>query len=339
MEEVSKKYLLLALLVVLAGLGKREQPTESSTPAHELDRIADPQAAELERQRDDTRPKSKAQGTFVAAAVQAVSKFGEPASNRKHLQELVREAAGKGAEVIVLPEAAITGYMSSDLKTTWRLGSRKLTEGLKGISPEYAAESVPGTSTEAFGRLADELDVYLTVPLVELDPETGKYYNTVALMGPDGKLLLHYRKINPWPWAERAWTSHGNYGNVFVDTPLGRMGLLICYDINFEPPDLRKLAVDHLLYPIAWVDSEKSDWFTRKLPNIAQKNNLNIIGANWTVPPGSKPQWHGYGHSLIINRQGHTLAKVDTDAAEQIVYAELPIPHKAVRDRPRNAAK
>ena len=330
MEKGFKKCLLVLVAVALTGCGRRGKPTDTSIPARASHETTNAQPKES-KQQDEPQPKVKASRTFVAAAVQAVSKFGEPAANRKHLEELVREAAAKGAEVIVLPEAAVTGYMSSDLKRTWQLGGRDVTEGLTGLSPEHVAESVPGPSTEAFGRLADELDVYLTVPLVEFDPQTGKYYNTVALMGPDGRLLLHYRKINPWPWAERAWTSHGNYGNVFVDTPLGRMGVLICYDINFEPPDLRKLGVDHLLYPIAWVDSENSDWFTKKLPDIARQNNLDIIGANWTVPPGSKPQWHGYGHSLIISRRSHILAKVDADSAEQIVYAELSIPENPVK--------
>lgn len=330
MERVFRKCLVILVSLALAGCGRRGSATDTSM-ADPASGVTTSGPAKPSKQQEDGQEKVKGRRTFVAAAVQAVSKFGEPAANRKHLEELVREAAAKGAEVIVLPEAAITGYMSSDLKRTWRLDGRDVTKGLTGVSPEHAAESVPGPSTEAFGRLADELNVYLTVPLVELDPQTGKYYNTVALMGPDGRMLVHYRKINPWPWAERAWTSHGNYGNVFVDTPLGRMGVLICYDINFEPPDLRKVGVDHLLYPIAWVDSEKSDWFRKKLPDIARQNDLNIIGANWTVPAGSRPQWHGYGHSSIISRQGRILAKVDADGTEQIVYAELPIRENPVK--------
>jgi len=337
MKQGFKKCLLVLLVFTLTGCDRWTQPTNSSIPARPSDGTANVPVKGSKQQ--DPQPEGKTRRTFGAAAVQAVSKFGEPAANRKHLEQLVREAAAKGADLIVLPEAAITGYMSSDLKTTWQLDGREVTEGLKGVSPEHVAESVPGTSTEAFAKLADELEIYLTVPIVECDPQTGKYYNTVVLMGPDGTLLLHYRKINPWPWAERAWTSHGNYGNVFVDTPLGRMGLLICYDINFEPPDLRKLRVDHLLYPIAWVDSENSDWFAKKLPDIAQQNSLNIIGANWMVPQDSKPQWQGYGHSLIISRRRGVLAKADPDRAEQIIYAELPIPEKALTIKGKHEPK
>ena len=160
-----------------------------------------------------------------------------------------------------------------------------------------------------------------------------------AIPLPDGGLLLHYRKINPWPWAEQAWASEGDFGNVFVDTPYGRMGLLICYDMNFEPPNLKKLGIDHLLYSIAWVDARDSAWFPERLPQIARENNLNIIGANWTVPPDSKPAWHGYGNSLIINNQGRTVSKVYQDTTEEIIYAELKVPQKVDKPPPKDNRK
>ncbi len=263
--------------------------------------------------------------TFKVAAIQAVSEMAKPAENREHLEMLVRQAAKNGAKVIVLPETAITGYMSTDLETTWRIEGRRTTRGLKGIHPKDYAETARGESVKHFSALAKELKIYLTIPFLEIDPETGRYYNTVVLARPDGAPQKHYRKINPWPFAERGWASKGDRGNIYLDTPYGRMALLICFDINFEPPNLKKLNVDHLLYSIAWVDDADSDWFTHKLPAIAKQNNLNIIGANWTIPVGSQPDWHGYGKSLIINRNGETIAKTDRDIGEKIIYAELPI--------------
>jgi predicted amidohydrolase len=265
--------------------------------------------------------------TFIAAAVQAVSEMAKPEQNRRHLENLVREAAHNGATVVVLPEMAITGYMSYDLKTTWQVEGKELTEGLKGLDPkDYAEEKIK--PTRAFADLANFLNIYLTVPFLEFDPKTGKYYNTVLLMTPNGMNIKHYRKLNPWPFAERGWADKGNLGNVYLDTRYGRMALLICYDINFEPPNLKKLDVDHLLYSIAWVDSKDSRWFSVNLPAIAKANNMNIIGANWTVPIGSHPDWHGYGKSSIISREGEILAKTDRDIGERIIYAELPIANR-----------
>jgi predicted amidohydrolase len=264
--------------------------------------------------------------TFKVAAVQAVSRFGDVEWNRAHLAKLVREAAGNGAKVIVLPETSITGYMTHDIKTTWQVGDRRVTQGLAGVDPRAAAETVPGESTRFFAELAGELKVYLTVPLLEFDPRNQNYYNTVVLISPDTTYCGYYRKLNPWPFAERGWAVPGDLGHEIIDTPYGRMGLLICFDINFEPPRLKELGVDHLLYPIAWVEEAGSDWFEKRLPEIAAKNDISIIGANWTVPAGYEPDWHGWGQSRIIDRRGTVLARAKNNRAEEIVYADLPVP-------------
>ena len=104
--------------------------------------------------------------TVKVAAVQCHSVFGDVVLNRIHLAALVRRAARKGAKIIVLPETAVTGYMSDDIKRTWQTGDREISDGLTGVDPKAAAETVPGPSTRVFGKLADELDVYLTVPLI-----------------------------------------------------------------------------------------------------------------------------------------------------------------------------
>jgi predicted amidohydrolase len=273
------------------------------------------------------RTRAAAPATVTVAAVQFQSAMGDPEGNRKRLEPLIREAAGHGAKIIVLPEMAITGYMSGDLKTTWQVQGRAVAVGLTGISPASAAETVPGPSTRAFAVLADELDIYLTVPLLETDKKSGQLFNTVVLVDPDGGMLLHYRKLNPWPFAERGWADKGDHGYAYADTPYGRMALLICYDVNFEPPVLKTKKVDVLLYPIAWVDEKDSDWFEKRLPAIARENDLAIVGANWTVP--EKPDWHGYGQSRIIDRQGNILARASRDIGEEILYAELAVPPTA----------
>jgi predicted amidohydrolase len=262
--------------------------------------------------------------TVKVAAIQFESAFAQSDRNRQRLEPLVRQAARHGAKIIVLPETAIAGYMTTDLKTTWQLAGWDLSPGLRGRDPTAIAETVPGVSTERLGALARELDIYLTVPLLEKEQSTGKFFNTLVLVGPTGEILLHYRKLNPWPFAETGWASPGDRGHAVLDTPYGRLGLLICFDINFEPDRLRQQQVDTLLYSIAWVDRPKSSWFRVELPRIARDHNFNIIGANWTVP--AEPDWHGYGQSLIIERTGRVLARVSRDIGEQIIYANLPVP-------------
>ena len=264
--------------------------------------------------------------TVRVAAVQFISEFARPAENRKALEPLVREAAKRGAKIVVLPETAVTGYMSHDLRRTWQVDAKPLTRGLQGVSPEGLAETVPGESTRAFGALAKELGIYLTVPLVEVDSKEKKYFNTIVLVDPQGRIALNYRKLNPWPWAEQGWASPGDRGHQFLDTPYGRLGLLVCYDINFEPPKLKENRVDHLLYCIAWVDDRGSTWFSKRLPEIAREADVNIIGANWSVP--KRPRWYGFGQSLILRRTGEVVAKVKSDLGNEIIYADLPVPGK-----------
>jgi predicted amidohydrolase len=279
-------------------------------------------AAEPQRSVDKTAEAK----TVRVAAIQFISRWAKPEENRKGLEGLIREAAQGGAKIVVLPETAIPAYMSHDIRLTWQAPKGKVTEGLQGVSPESVAETVPGPSTQAFGQLAKELQIYLTVPLLERT-EGPKYYNTSVLVGPDGKVALHYRKLNPWPWAEHGWASAGDRGHQVLDTPYGRLALLICYDINFEPPKLKEKGVDHLLYSIAWVDDPDSTWFTQSLPAIAREANINIIGANWSVP--DQPGWHGYGQSVIIARTGVALARAKNDLGNEILYANLPIPERA----------
>ncbi len=262
--------------------------------------------------------------TVHVAAIQFISHWARPAENRTELERLIREAANHGAKIVVLPETAIPAYMSHDIRLTWQVAGQEVTRGLQGVSPEAVAETVPGESTRTFGELAKELGIYLTVPLLEVVAEPKAYYNALVLVGPDGKMALHYRKLNPWPWAERGWSTPGDRGQQFLDTPYGRLGLLICYDINFEPPKLKENHVDHLLYAIAWVDNPDSTWFAKQLPDIARKSEINIIGANWSVP--DPVGWHGYGQSEIIARTGKVLARAKNDLGNEIIYADLPIP-------------
>lgn len=262
--------------------------------------------------------------TVFVAAVQCSSVFGDPEANRKALAAYVSQAAGAGAQIVVLPETAVTGYLTPDLKRTWQVDKHPLSEGLEGADPAAAAETVPGPSTEFFARLANHYGLYLTVPLLEVDRRTGRYYNTVVLLGPDGRTLIHYRKRNPLMWAEQGWVTAGDLGSPVVDTPFGRLGVLICFDIHEQAAVVAERKIDTLLYSIAWVEDEGSLWFSKMLPDIARERNFIIVAANWTVPPGAKPKWFGYGQSCVIGQNGTVLSRMKKATEEGLVFAEIP---------------
>ena len=286
-------------------------------------------------------PRPAPPATVTVAAIQCSSDLGAVEQNREKLTGLIRQAAAGGAKIIVLPEAAITGYLSQDLKENWHVEGRPLDTSFHGRDPASGAETVPGTSTDYFCALAKELGVYLTIPLVERvekapspqpsdeteSPEIRQsdveYFNTVCLASPEGKLVSHYRKLNPWPHPEKSWATTGDHGIQTFDTEYGRVGLAICFDIHtiLEAYEGEKLWA--LLYPIAWVDEEHpADWFWHRLPKRAGNFDHYVIGANWSV---DQPQrWRGYGFSTILGPRGEIISTAKSIYGSEIIYATIP---------------
>jgi predicted amidohydrolase len=273
------------------------------------------------------------------AAIQCSSDLGAVDDNRKKLTALVREAASNGAKIIVLPETAITGYLSQDLRTNWHVRGLPLEATFRGRDPATAAETIPGPSTEHFCSLATELNIYLTIPLLERvgalpiadnddtdDPSAANrqptYFNAVCLTNPDGELVAHYRKLNPWPHPEKSWATPGDRGIQTFDTEYGRVGLAICFDIHTILEQYQSEKLWALLYPIAWVDEEHpADWFWHKLPARVAPFHHYVIGANWSVD--HPKHWRGYGFSTIIGPDGKILTSAKSLYGSEIVYAEL----------------
>lgn len=267
------------------------------------------------------------QRTVKVAAVQCSSDLGDIAGNTKKLTRLVEEAAGNGAKIVVLPETAITGYLSQDLKTSWQLEGWPIEGAFTGKDPLPFAETVPGPSTKHFCELAKRLNVYLTIPLMEKDGQDGdgkpRLFNTVCLASPKGELVAHYRKLTPWPYPEKSWATPGDRDIQTFDTEYGRVGLAICFDIHTILPKYKPEKIWALLYPIAWVDSNHpAEWFWHTLPKTVAAYGHFVIGANWSV---DKPQpWFGYGFSTIIGPGGNAIASANSLHGSQIVYATIP---------------
>jgi predicted amidohydrolase len=265
--------------------------------------------------------------TVKVAAIQCSSDLGDVAGNTKKLTTLVKEAAGGGAKFVVLPETSITGYLSQDLVTNWHLKGWPIEKKFEGKDPAKFAEEVPGPSTKHFCKLAKDLEIYLTIPFLEVDYKNGKdkprYFNTVCLASPKGELVAHYRKLTPWPYPEKSWATAGDRGVQTYDTEYGRVGLGICFDIHTILEKYQGKDLWALLYPIAWVDDEHpAEWFFYRLPERVKPFKLHLIGANWSVD--KKQSWRGYGFSVIISNEGKVVASAKTLYGSEIVYTELP---------------
>ena len=202
---------------------------------------------------------------------------------------------------------------------------------------ELHTQSVPGPLTRHFCRLAKELGIYLTIPFIEVDatqPQP-RYFNTICLADPHGKLVAHYRKIEPWPHAEKSWATPGNRGLQTFDTEYGRVGLAVCFDIHHVVQRYRECHLWALLYSVAWADSDyPAEWFYHGLPDkVRTQLHHHVVAANWSVDHPQK--WRGFGFSEVISKEGKVLAAAKSVFGSEIVFADLPVAKSSIKRRPR----
>ena len=255
--------------------------------------------------------------TVRVAAIQFHSVMGDPSGNRERLIPLVERAAAGGAKIVVLPEAAIPGYADLSTDTFWSKGEA----GEKGYLPvRDVAEAVPGPSTELFAPLADRLDVYLTVPIIE--KAEGRYYNTVVLLGPDGKTPARHRKYVPWTVADDSWMTEGPRRATVVDTEHGRIGLMICRDVHALLGEFGRAKADIVLHSVAFYGPNTRGWFETTLAFKVADARVALVLANWTFP--RDPGWSGWGASMVIGPCGKVIASAGRDPGNEIVFADVP---------------
>ncbi|MDQ2714059.1 MAG: nitrilase/cyanide hydratase and apolipoprotein N-acyltransferase, partial [Chloroflexota bacterium] len=176
-------------------------------------------------------------------------------------------------------------------------------------------EPIPGPTTGHFHQIATHYDCYIAVSLPEVDPDTSMYYNTMALIGPQG-IIGTYRKIHAYI-SEPRWARDGDQGWPVWETPLGRLTACICMDaMYFESTRVPALhGADVVLFPTNWVaeKSPSSCWMAR-----AFENGVYLIAANRY---GQERGVQFSGGSCILNPDGSIQAYLDN--GEGIVYGEI----------------
>jgi predicted amidohydrolase len=257
-------------------------------------------------------------GTVRVAAIQCPSVMGETAGNVRNISGLVRQAAGRGAKIVVLPECSVQGYLDPTTWTSWSTSGVGDTMPVRGV-----AEPVPGPATELLGRLADELNIYLCVGLVEA--ATNGFFNSQVLLSPDGTILAHHRKKSLWTPGDTTWCTPGDLPVQVVKTEFGNLGLMICFDFHTLPPLLAKRGADIVLYSVGWFGPNESNWFRNVFPQQAiVPYGFDVVVSNWSSPTEAQ-EWPGRGHSCIITREGKVLAMSESVSGNDIVMADLEI--------------
>ncbi|MEI7900726.1 MAG: carbon-nitrogen hydrolase family protein [bacterium] len=265
----------------------------------------------------DARTAANAKKTVRVAAIQCPSTMGKTEENVQNITNLVRQAAAGGAKIVVLPECAVQGYLDPTAWTSWS----KSGEGEWNVG--HVAEPVPGPITKLFARLADELNIYLCIGLIEAG--TNGFFNSQVLLSPDGVMVAHHRKRALWTPGDSMWCTPGDLPVQVVKTEFGKIGLMICFDFHVLPPLLAKRGADIVLYSVGWYGPNEKMWFGEMFPEKAViPYGFDVVLANWTSATESQ-EWPGRGHSCIINGKGKVLAMSDAVSGNGIVYGDLEI--------------
>ncbi len=166
-----------------------------------------------------------------AAVVQAAPILFDTPKTVEKLAELTREAAGKGANLVVFPEAFIGGYPKG-LDFGARLGTRSA-EGRDDFRRYFeSAIDLPGPEAMRIGEIARDNGVHLVVGIIERDG--GTLYCSTLTYAPSGKLLYKHRKLMPTALERLVWGFGDGSTIGVVDTPIGRIGSVICWE-NYMP--------------------------------------------------------------------------------------------------------
>jgi predicted amidohydrolase len=212
------------------------------------------------------------------------------------LEWVTRCVESTGAELVVLPESVTTGF-------TPALSPRELWD---------LVDDVPGALTEPFQERARELGVHLVWGTYERGEDRDVVYNASVLAGPDGRVLGVYRKTHPFGPELRSrggWVTPGERVSV-VDTDLGRIGMIICFDGDY--PELSRIqavrGAEIICRPSALLRS--ADLWELTCRARAYDNHVYVIGANAT---GSDPAGVLYfGNSLIVTPGAEVVARGST---------------------------
>lgn len=244
--------------------------------------------------------------------------------NKRRLREAIRRVASEGAELVVLQELHNGLYFCQR----------------EDVDTFDEAESIPGESTREFGELARELGIVLVLSLFERRA-AGLYHNTSVVLERDGSIAGMYRKMHipdDPAYYEKFYFTPGDLGFEPIETSVGRLGVLVCWD-QWYPEAARLMALsgaELLIYPtaIGWESSDASGEQTRQSDawQLVQRghavaNGLPVVTVNRVGheadPSGQTGGITFWGRSFVVGPQGELLVELDQREATCVVEIDL----------------
>ena len=231
------------------------------------------------------------------ACVQMDVAIGDVEANRRRIVERMRTAAESGAELVVFPECAVTGYCF---------------DSLEEAAP--FAETIDGRSSEAISEVCRETGAHAVVGFIEKDGPD--FYNAAMLVGPDG-VIGDYRKVHlPFLGVDRFLTPGDKPFRVF-ELSFGRIGINICYDASFPEAAraLKLLGAELIILPTNWPTGA---WRTAEFIINARacENHVNFAAVNRC---GVERGWDFIGRSKVVDFNGDTLGEASREGEEMLI--------------------
>ena len=240
--------------------------------------------------------------------------------NIERLAENITDLAQRGAELVVLQELHNSLYFCQ-------------TEDVNNFD---LAEPIPGPSTDFYGELARKLGIVLVTSLFE-KRAAGLYHNTAVVIEKDGTIAGKYRKMHipdDPAYYEKFYFTPGDIGFHPIDTSVGRLGVLVCWD-QWYPEAARLMALqgaEMLIYPTA-IGYESSDTeaeqqrqreaWTTVMRGHAVANGLPVIAVNRVGHESDPSEQTGgiqfWGSSFVAGPQGELLYRASDNEEESII--------------------
>jgi len=255
---------------------------------------------------------------FTAAVIQAAPVLFDLEATLAKTENLVQKAAQKGARLILFPEAFVSAYPRG-LSFGTVVGSRSEEGRETWLRYWHSAIEVPSLATQRLGQMAKEAQAYLAIGVNEKDTISGTMYCSLLYFGPDGSYLGKHRKLKPTAQERVIWGEDDGSTLSSFDTPIGKLGGLICWE-NYMPAArlaLYQKGVQLYLAPTA----DNRDHWQHTLRHIALEGRCYVLGCNQYVTrdmyptdlPGStdledQPEVMSRGGSVIISPLGEVLA-------------------------------
>jgi len=257
-------------------------------------------------------------GTIKIGMGQLLVEGGEPERNLERAASMIRDAAGQGCSIIVLPET---------LDLAWTHPSAK-----------NEAEPIPGPRSDFLCQVAREQGIYVCAGLTERDGD--KAYNSAVLVDNQGEIILKYRKINVLSVGQEFYAI-GDQLRV-VHTPLGCIGVNICSDNYHDSLEighvLARMGAQIILSPSSWTsdffyiegqDPYGEKWFG-PYHHLASMFNLVVVGCTSVgyIVGGPYEGKKMIGCSMAVDRNGLIIQGQYNEFAGELVVAEVTIPQR-----------